>query len=99
MNPRILAATTGRVLLQLRHDKRTVALLIVAPTGIMALLAWMFSSEPQIFDHWGPLLLGIFLHGASFVPVFITAQIYLNQRIDSAWRTRAPDHLRARVAV
>src|SRR5208337_2488092 len=29
------------------------------------------------------------LHGASFVLVFITAQIYLNQRIDSAWRTRA----------
>jgi MFS family permease len=35
------------------------------------------------------LLLGISLHGASFVLVFITAQIYLNQRIDSAWRTRA----------
>jgi nucleoside transporter len=35
------------------------------------------------------LLLGITLHGASFVLVFITAQIYLNQRIDSAWRTRA----------
>ena len=29
------------------------------------------------------------LHGASFVLVFITAQIYLNQHIDSAWRTRA----------
>jgi MFS family permease len=35
------------------------------------------------------LLLGITLHGASFVLVFITAQIYLNQRIDTAWRTRA----------
>jgi nucleoside transporter len=35
------------------------------------------------------LLLGVSLHGASFVLVFITAQIYLNQRIDSAWRTRA----------
>jgi nucleoside transporter len=35
------------------------------------------------------LLLGISLHGASFVLVFITAQIYLNQRIDSAWRARA----------
>jgi MFS family permease len=37
----------------------------------------------------GSLLLGVSLHGASFVLVFITAQIYLNQRIDSAWRTRA----------
>jgi len=35
------------------------------------------------------LLLGITLHGASYVLVFITAQIYLNQRIDTAWRTRA----------
>jgi MFS family permease len=35
------------------------------------------------------LLLGITLHGASFVLVFITAQIYLNQRIAAAWRTRA----------
>ncbi len=35
------------------------------------------------------LLFGVALHGASFVLVFITAQIYLNQRIDPAWRTRA----------
>jgi nucleoside transporter len=35
------------------------------------------------------LLLGVALHGASFVLVFITAQIYLNQRIDTAWRSRA----------
>ena len=35
------------------------------------------------------LLLGITLHGASFVLVFITAQIYLEQRIDPAWRARA----------
>jgi nucleoside transporter len=35
------------------------------------------------------LLLGIALHGASFVLVFVTAQIYLDQRVDPAWRTRA----------
>ena len=35
------------------------------------------------------LLLGIGLHGASFVLVFITAQIYISQRVDSAWRVRA----------
>ena len=35
------------------------------------------------------LLLGVTLHGASFVLVFITAQIYLDQRIDTAWRARA----------
>ena len=36
-----------------------------------------------------PLLLGIALHGASFVLVFITAQIFLDQNIDPAWRARA----------
>jgi nucleoside transporter len=35
------------------------------------------------------LLLGIALHGASFTLVFITAQIYLDQRVETAWRARA----------
>ena len=35
------------------------------------------------------LLAGVFLHGASFTLVFITAQIYLDQRVDAAWRGRA----------
>ncbi|MBI5769204.1 MAG: MFS transporter [Verrucomicrobia bacterium] len=37
---------------------------------------------------WG-LLAGIILHGGSFTLVYITAQIYLDQRIDHAWRARA----------
>jgi len=35
------------------------------------------------------LLAGTFLHGCSFSLVFITAQIYLDQRVDAAWRARA----------
>lgn len=35
------------------------------------------------------LLLGVVLHGCSFALVFITAQIYLDQRVDPAWRARA----------
>lgn len=35
------------------------------------------------------LLAGVVLHGFSFTLVFITAQIYLDQRIDPAWRARA----------
>ncbi|MEO5804427.1 MAG: MFS transporter [Verrucomicrobiota bacterium] len=34
------------------------------------------------------LLLGVLLHGASYTLVFITAQIYLDQRVESAWRAR-----------
>jgi len=35
------------------------------------------------------LLLGVLLHGASYTLIYITAQIYLDQRVDSAWRARA----------
>ena len=35
------------------------------------------------------LLAGVTLHGASFTLVFITAQIYLDQRVAAAWRARA----------
>ncbi len=35
------------------------------------------------------LLTGVILHGASYTCVSITAQIYLNERVDSAWRARA----------
>ena len=37
----------------------------------------------------GWLLSGVALHGVSFSLVLITAQIYLDQRVDPAWRTRA----------
>jgi len=35
------------------------------------------------------LLAGITVHGFSFTLVFVTAQIYLNERIESVWRARA----------
>ena len=35
------------------------------------------------------LLASITLHGCAFTLVFITAQIYLDQRVDAAWRGRA----------
>jgi len=35
------------------------------------------------------VLLGVTLHGFSYTLFFITAQIYLNERIETAWRARA----------
>jgi ABC-2 type transport system permease protein len=60
MNPKILLATTRRVLQQLRHDPRTIGLLVVVPTVLMALLAWILSPVPLAFDSWGAMLLGVF---------------------------------------
>jgi ABC-2 type transport system permease protein len=46
------------VLLQLRHDPRTIGLLLVVPCALLALLAWIVSDAD--FDKYGPMLLGIF---------------------------------------
>jgi len=35
------------------------------------------------------LLAGVLLHGASYALVYVTAQIYLEQRVAAAWRARA----------
>lgn len=51
-------ATARRVLGQLRHDHRTVALIIVVPTLLMALLAWILP-DPG-WQSFGPPLLGVF---------------------------------------
>ena len=34
------------------------------------------------------VLAGVLLHGCSYTLVLITAQIYLDQRVDAAWRAR-----------
>lgn len=41
------------------------------------------------FNTKAMLLAGVALHGASFVLVYITVQIYLDQNIHPAWRSRA----------
>lgn len=48
------------MLRQLRHDPRTIALLLVAPVALIGLLSWVLSGQPGVFDEWGALLLGIF---------------------------------------
>lgn len=53
-------ATAARILSQLRHDPRTIALLLGAPTMLMGLLAWVLSGTPGAFDRWGAVLLALF---------------------------------------
>ena len=60
MNPSRTLATARRVLLQLRHDPRTVALMLVVPCVLLALLNWVYDSTPGTFDSVGASLLGIF---------------------------------------
>jgi ABC-2 type transport system permease protein len=60
MNAGILGATAARVLRQLRHDRRTIALLLAVPSVLLGLLAWMLADQPGAFDRYGAALLGIF---------------------------------------
>jgi ABC-2 type transport system permease protein len=60
MTPRRMGATANRVLRQLRHDPRTVTLLLAVPTVLMGLLAWILRGRDRDFDQFGPPLLGIF---------------------------------------
>ncbi|GAA4851985.1 ABC transporter permease [Kitasatospora terrestris] len=60
MNPTRTLATARRVLAQLRHDPRTIALLLVVPCLLLVLLKYMFDAQPGTFDRIGPALLGVF---------------------------------------
>lgn len=59
MSPRLTLATTARVLQQLRHDPRTIALVLILPCLLLGLIAWMFHGT-GVIDHFGPMLVGLF---------------------------------------
>ncbi len=70
MNPALTLATTRRILTQLRHDPRTVVMLILVPTLLMILLRYVFNST-LVFSHVAPALLGVF----PFLIMFLIASI------------------------
>jgi ABC-2 type transport system permease protein len=77
VNPRRTGATALRVLRQLRHDPRTVALLLVVPCVLLVLLRYVFDSSPATFDQIGAPLLGIFPFTVMFV---VTSVATLRER-------------------
>ena len=52
MHTAILFGTSGRILRQLRHDHRTVALLVVVPAVLLTLLYYM---QPDACPSSGPI--------------------------------------------
>lgn len=71
MSLAITFATTRRVLNQLRHDPRTVALMLLVPSMLMVLLRFVFNSE-QAFSRSAPALLGVFPFTIMFLITSIT---------------------------
>ncbi len=60
MSGRILASTTGRILRQLRHDRRTLALMLLVPIVLLSVLYFMYDGRPMVFDRIALIMLGIF---------------------------------------
>ena len=70
MSARLTLATADRVLRQIRHDPRTVVLLVVVPCVLIGLLAWVYDGTP-VFDQIGAPLLGVF----PFVVMFLVTSV------------------------
>ncbi len=68
---RTTLATTYRILRQLKHDHRSVALIFLVPVVLLSLLRWMYVDNDQIFNVIAPALLGIF----PFVIMFLITSI------------------------
>ena len=71
MTPRITWAVAVRVLTQLRHDPRTIGLLLAVPCVVLALLRWMFDSRRVEFDSLGPALVALI----PFIVMFLVTSV------------------------
>jgi len=63
--------TTARILRQLRHDHRTIGLLVAVPSLLLTLLYFMFDNQQQLFDRLALTMLGIF----PFIVMFLITSI------------------------
>lgn len=70
MSARLTIATAARVMRQLRHDHRTLAMIIVLPCVLIGLLAWIYQGTP-IFDRIGAPLLSVF----PFIVMFLVTSV------------------------
>ncbi|MCV0375927.1 ABC transporter permease [Microbacterium sp.] len=71
MNGRRTFATAGRVLTQLRHDPRSIALMLIAPSLLVGLFAWLFSDQDGVFDQFGGAILAL----VPFIVMFLITSI------------------------
>ncbi|MEV4282759.1 ABC transporter permease [Actinoplanes xinjiangensis] len=67
----ILASTVRRILSQLRHDPRTIAMIIVVPTLLITLIYFMYEGQPRVFDRIALTMLGVF----PFIVMFLITSI------------------------
>ena len=64
-------ATSRRVLQQLAHDRRSVALIVVMPSVLLVVFRYVFDGNPAVFDRVGPQMLGLF----PFIVMFLVTSV------------------------
>lgn len=64
-------ATARRVLQQLSHDRRSIALIVVLPSVLLILFKYVYDGHPEVFNRIGPQMLGIF----PFVIMFLVTSV------------------------
>lgn len=64
-------ATARRVLQQLSHDRRSIALIIVMPSLLLLLFKYVYDGNPAIFNRIGPQMLGLF----PFIIMFLITSV------------------------
>ena len=66
-------ATARRVLAQLRHDPRTIAMMLAVPTVLMILLRYVLNN-PLALNRFAPVYIGVFPFVIMFIVTAITTQ-------------------------
>jgi ABC-2 type transport system permease protein len=64
-------ATSRRVLQQLSHDPRSIALIVLLPSILLALFKYIYDGQPAIFNRVGPQMLGLF----PFIVMFLVTSV------------------------
>jgi ABC-2 type transport system permease protein len=72
-SPVLTGATARRVLMQLRHDPRTIAMMIAVPAVLMTLLRYVVSSR-LVLNRVAPEYIGVFPFVIMFIVAAITTQ-------------------------
>lgn len=70
-------AIAYRIILQILRDRRSVALIVVVPMVVMALVGFSFAEQPEILNRVAPALLGVF---AFFFTFILTGVSFLRER-------------------
>lgn len=71
MSARTTLLSAARILRQLRHDHRTIALVLLAPSLLLAVVYFMFEGQPMVFHRVALVMLGVF----PFILMFLLTSV------------------------